>query len=125
MTDLSERKNMGRQPATLYVTPSGEHPWYGTYLGNRALSEQQFNAMISAGLDLTSPETVTVRRNATDREMWWGLNSFPPYFEFECPVLSRLADGRIKVIAPSGANKIVLSDGWATRPGKRKSAGAW
>jgi hypothetical protein len=120
MTGLTDRECAGRMPKSVTISPSGEYPWYGRYQDGRRLSEQQHNALISAGADPVNPETITVRRNATDREMWWGIGQYPPYFEFECPVVARLADGRIKVISPSGANKIVLRDGWATRPGKRK-----
>lgn len=120
MMDLSDRICAGRMPASVTISPSRDYPWYGRYQPDRSLTEQQYNALISAGCDPTNPETITVRRNATDQEMWWGTDQFPPYFEFECPIVSRLADGRVKVIAPSGANKIVLRDGWVTRPGKRK-----
>lgn len=123
--DLSERQWAGRQPGILHMNPSRDYPWYGTYLGNREMSEQQFNGLITANMPLVNPPTLTVRRNATDKEMWWGTNQFPPYFQFECPVIKSLADGRYKVISPSGAVKIVLKDGWVTRPGKRKSPSIW
>jgi len=122
VTDISDRICMGRMPANVLISPSREYPWYGRYQADRVLTEQQYNALITAGADPTTAETITVRRNASEQELWWGTNQYPPYFEFECPVVARLADGRIKVIAPSGSNKIVLRDGWVTRPGKKRVA---
>lgn len=116
-----ERTCIGRQPAVMLITPSAPYSWYGTIRDNRRFTEQQNAKLITAGKDPLTCEAITVRRNATDREHYWPLGSLPPYFAFDCPVVAHMADGRVKVIAPSGENKIVLKDGWVTRPGRRRS----
>lgn len=116
-----ERICIGRQPAVMMVTPSAPYAWYGTIRDERRFTEQQIGKLITAGKDPLTCEAIEVRRNATDREHYWPIGSLPPYFAFECPVVTRLADGRIKIIAPSGENKIVLRDGWVTRPGRAKT----
>ncbi|MDR6850159.1 hypothetical protein [Sphingomonas sp. BE137] len=105
----------------MLVTPSNPNPWYGTIREGRRFTEQQNAKLISANKDPLTCESIEVRRNATDREYYWPTGTYPPFFAFDCPVLARMADGRVKVIAPSGQNKIVLKDGWVTRPGRRKS----
>jgi hypothetical protein len=125
MTDMEGRNCKGRQPEALKWTPSGKQPWYGTIMPERRFTRQQEAALLSAGKCPLTCETITVRRNAADGEFWWPTGSYPPFFEFECPKVSTLADGRHKIIAPSGDTKIVLHDGWVTKPGKRKAPSLW
>ena len=111
---------VGRQPDIKLVTPSSVNPWYGTIVEGRPFTKEQEAQLISRGIGPVGCEAIEVRRNATDREFYWGIGQRPPFFAFQCPVIGRMADGRIKVISPSGFPKIVLRDGWVTRPGKPK-----
>jgi len=106
---------IGRQPETLYVTPSKPNPWYGTIIDGRPLTAQQYRAMTDAGLHPTHCETITVTRNATTREMYWPKGSAAPQYQFECPVLARGRDGSIKIISPSGLTETVSADGFVGR----------
>jgi len=65
---------------------------------------------------------MTVQRNAGDHEICNGTG-LPGVYQFECPVLSRRADGRVRVIAPSGVEKLVEGDGWTSpRRSRRRIA---
>jgi hypothetical protein len=123
---------IGRQPSCIRVTPSkAPSPWYGAIVGGektgfnghsiaggQRFTEQQVAQLIERGRDVLTVETMTVRRNSTDAEIWSGINQPRPVYEFECPVIHRRADGRVRVIAPSGAEKLVEADGWIA-PWKR------
>lgn len=126
---------IGRQPARILVTPSATpYAWYGSIRGGMKtgfgdhsitggdrFTEQQVEGLISRGLDVLTAPAITVRRNAGDREMSWSFLELPPVYEFECPILSRRADGRVRVIAPSGAEQLVEADG-RTRAEKGRRA---
>ena len=105
-----------RQPATVKWTPSRPSPWYGAARDGDRFTAQQIAALAGRGDSPDTCEAITVRRPASMEEMWWPIGQAAPVFEFDCPVVQRLADGRVKVIAPSGENKIVLGDGWVRRP---------
>jgi hypothetical protein len=109
---------VGRQPEVKIITPSKPNPWYGAFEEGKPFTEQQVAAMITAGITPVGCEAIEVKRNATDREYYWPLNSPPPYFAFQCPVIGRRADEKIKVISPSGSPQFVRSDGWVGAPGK-------
>ena len=95
-------------PVLDLLTSSG----FGSLLGMRHALEPDHLAVI----DPPTVEVITVRRQATDREMWWPIGSPPPVFAFECPVIHRRADGKVRVIAPAGMVKLVRADGWAGFP---------
>ena len=107
-----------RQPETVIITPSNPSPWYGFPAEGDRLTAQQKHHWAELGRD-DAPEIITVFREATTREMWWSSISAPPVFQFDCPVIKRLADGRIRVISPYGMDKIVLASGWVKEPSKR------
>ncbi len=103
---------IGRQPEVRHHIPSKPNPWYGSVVEGDDLTVQQRMALADLG-DRAPAEIMTVRRYATDREMYWGTdNSVRPYFEFTCPVVRRRADGRIYVISPIGDVKLIRDDGW-------------
>ncbi len=118
---------LGRQPARILVTPSKTpSAWYGairgavktgfgdhSITGGARFTEQQNEALISRGMDILTAEAMTVQRNAGDHEICNGTG-LPGVYQFECPVLSRRVDGRVRVIAPSGAEKLVEGDGWTS-----------
>ena len=116
---------IGRQPHPVIITPSKPQPWYGSIVsgeiragavvGGETLTREQCASMASLKLG-PEPPTLTVKRQATDREMWWPLGSLPPILAFECPIIGDRKDGRVKVLAPSGVGKRVDADGWAHRP---------
>ena len=110
-----------RQPDKITINPSRAYPWYGTAGEGERFTAEQRAALTQHGEDPETIEAITVRRSATTTEMAWPYDMAAPVFEFECPVVQRLTDGRVKVIAPSGENKIVLGDGWVRRP--RKATG--
>ncbi len=105
-----------RQPDQIYIVPSKPNAWYGDWNEGERFSGYQLLAMRSLDLDPATVEVITVRRQATDREMWWPIGSPPPVFAFECPVIHRRADGKVRVIAPAGMVKLVRADGWAGFP---------
>lgn len=113
---------VGRQPAVIYITPSQPNPWYGTIVEGQRFTAQQVYWLRVKGIDHETVEAMTVMRQATDREYYWGPGQQAPEFHFECPVLGRRADGRVKVMAPAGDVKLVFGDGWVRRPHKPRRA---
>jgi hypothetical protein len=123
---------IGRQPTRIIVIPSAApSPWYGAIVGGektgfgdhsikggQRFTEQQVEQMIKRGWDVLTAKAMTVRRNSTDAEIWSGIGQPRPVYEFECPIVHHRADGRVRVIAPSGDEKLVEGDGWIT-PWKR------
>ncbi len=108
---------------------TGPACWFGTILGgtkNRAAQEggerftrEQLYELNARGLDPETVETMTVKRQATQDEIWFPRTSMPPVLAFECPVIGKHADGRPRVIAPNGTERIVQADGWNKRPRTR------
>ncbi|MBB5697024.1 hypothetical protein [Sphingomonas yantingensis] len=115
-------KVVGRQPATPRVIPSHPNPWYGGIVDGDPFTTQQRAELSRLSIDPAAVERMTVRRNASDAEMWWPAGSLPPVYQFECPVLGRRADGRVRIISPSGMGKLVFADGWVTGRQARKKA---
>lgn len=123
---------IGRQPYFVLVTPSKDpFPWYGSIVGGertgfdghsitggQRFTEQQVAQLIKRGCDILTADAIAVRRNSADSELWCPIGQLRAVYEFECPVVHRRADGRIRVIAPSGEEKLVEGDGWTT-PWKR------
>lgn len=105
-----------RQPERLYITPSKPNPWYGTIVEGDPLTIEQRRALAQQQLDPAKIETLKVRREATSREFYWGRNQAPPVFAFDCPVLDRRRDGKIRVIAPGGWAELILPNGWVRPP---------
>lgn len=109
-----------RQPEVLHIVPSKPNPWYGSIVEGDPLTIEQRRALAERGLAEDTP-TMIVYRQATDREMWWGLNSAPPVFEFECPIIGHRAQTKasppkVKILSPNGEAKLVFPDGWTRRP---------
>ncbi len=123
---------IGRQPYFVLVTPSKTpFPWYGCIVGGertgfdghsitggQRFTEQQVAQLIKRGWDVLTVDTMIVRRNSADAEIWCPIGQPRAVYEFECPIVHRRADGRVRVIAPSGAEALVEGDGWTT-PWKR------
>lgn len=116
---MSERI-IRRQPEKLQIIPSKPNPWYGSIVEGDPLTIEQRRALdaMTAGEGV---ELMTVYRQATSREMWWGTNSPPPVYEFQCPIIGRRKGGakgvdKVKIIAPNGDTKLVFPDGWVLRP---------
>lgn len=116
---MTEAVILGRQPAKLWITPSAPNAWYSMepICGDELTAEQKLG-LASMGLAADSVEVITVKRNATDREMYWGVGQCPPQYHFPCPVVGRRRDGKIDVISPSGMRKLVGHDGWVGKPGR-------
>ncbi|KQN12028.1 hypothetical protein [Sphingomonas sp. Leaf28] len=126
---------IGRQPATYLITPSKPRPaWYGTIeggektgfgghsiTGGKRFTNEQARECISRGLDVLTAPAITVKRNSSIDEIWSGAHGPRPVYQFECPIIRRMADGRVRVIAPSGVEKIVEADGW-TSPDRKQSS---
>lgn len=108
-----------RQPDKFVITPSSQSPWIG-YLGapDARFTKMQHYRMRELRLDPETCETITVYREATSREMSWGIGMPPPVFQFDCPVLGHRADGKVKVLSPSGEGKFVLANGWVRMPSR-------
>ena len=127
---------IGRQPANYLITPSKPRPaWYGTIeggektgfgghsiTGGQRFTNEQARECISRGLDVLTAPAMTVRRNSTTDETWIGAHQLRPVYQFECPIIRKMADGRVRVIAPSGAEKLVEADGWTSPHRKSGSA---
>lgn len=120
---------VGRQPALRYYRPSGPNPWHGSILGyevansaqigGERFTTEQTETMREMGLDPAAVEAITVKRQATRRE--WGnprIGELPDVFSFDCPVIGRRTDGKIKVIAPLGVAKWIEATGWVKPPSK-------
>ncbi len=118
---------VGRQPALRVSTPSGPNPWHGTIIGYEVVGSaqvggerftgEQGRTLREMGLDPDTVEVITVRRQATPRE--WGnpdTGCLPDVFAFECPVVGRRRDGKIKVISPIGNLNWIESTGWTSPP---------
>ena len=119
---------IGRQPASFLITPSKPRPaWYGTIeggektgfgghsiIGGQRFTNEQARECISRGLDVLTAPAMTVRRNVGIMELSLGTFRPVPVYEFQCPIIRKLADGRVRVIAPSGTEKIVEGDGWTS-----------
>lgn len=103
-----------RQPDTIVINPSVSYPWYGSWTEGDRLTHGQRAAMAKASIDADAVEIITVRRYATAREMWWPTTQPPPVFQFDCPVIGRQRDGRIRIIAPSGEEALIEGDGWTS-----------
>lgn len=103
-----------RQPDTIVINPSRSYPWYGRWTEGDRLTHGQRAAMAKASIDADSVEIIAVRRYATAQELWWPTTQPRPVFEFDCPVLGRQRDGRIRIIAPSGEQALIQGDGWTT-----------
>jgi hypothetical protein len=126
MTGLAPRpvgNVLGRQPEVLHVTPSKPNAWYGTIVEGQRFTRQQLAVLERRSIDPAAVEAISVTRNATSREMYWPSGTVPPVFQFDCPVVHRRADGRVRVIAPNGEEKLVYADGWTTPPPKTRRAG--
>lgn len=113
-------KVMGRQPDLVQIVPSRPNPWYGSIVPDQRFTLEQLRTLQRRSIDPATVETITVTRNATQAEAYWGLRQLPPVYQFECPVVHRRQDGRIMVIAPIGDEKLVYADGWPTPPRKRR-----
>lgn len=107
-----------RQPDRIVLTPSNWSPWYGWIDEGERFTRTQLYALGQAGLDASTVETIAAYREATQREMYWPKNEPPPVFQFDCPVIGHLKDGRVRVIAPSGESKIILGNGWVRQPSR-------
>lgn len=110
------RQVIGRQPETIFVTPSKPNPWHGTIVEGRDITTQQNRALVEDHGLSAAVETIEVVREATHREAYWPTGTLPPVYVFRCPVLRRRADGEIEVVAPNGTTKRVRADGWAHKP---------
>lgn len=109
---------IGRMPDKVQIAPSRSYPWYGSWRAGRRFTAEQSRDLDKRGIADEAVETILVKRQATHQEMWWPINELPPVFAFDCPVIGHRGD-RLKVIAPSGAAKLVQADGWAHRPYRR------
>lgn len=118
MTATSERPP--RQPATVRITPSNIFPWYGTAGPLDRFTGEQMATMARMGLSTATVDVISCKRAATDKEAWWPTGSLPPIYEFDCPILHDVKGGRLRVIAPSGAEALVRLDGWVGNPPSRK-----
>lgn len=123
----------GRQPLShsIRIAPSNPNPWYGSIIGGtdgsngieggERFTVEQRMRLRERGLDPAQVETVTVKRNATHNEAYWGIGQVPPQFHFDCPVIGRGRTGKLKVICPAGWVVDVNPDGWSGKPGKPRS----
>ena len=121
---------LGRQPDVIRITPSKPYPtWSGSIVESDNLTVEQRMAIAQLGLNPDAIEIVTVHRQADCfSEVVCPANSPRPEFAFDCPVLSRGSDGRVKVIAPRGVAKFVTEEAgrlWATKPTGLYRHGIW
>lgn len=122
---------VGRQPSVRQVSPSVRTPWYGNVVGYRNVdgiqvggerwTTQQAAAILQRGLDPLTCEAMEVRRQAVNAEIWIPVGDLPAVFAFDCPIIQRMASGKVKVIAPDGQPKIVFANGWGHHPIRRPS----
>jgi len=98
-------------------------PWIGSWGEGARYSDAQLYEMVVRGLSPDTAEAIRVMRPASRDETWWGVDLPAPIHEYDCPVLGRRADGRIKILAPAGIAKLVLADGWTHHPKKARGWG--
>jgi len=98
-------------PNKAYITPSNINPWRGGRAEGARWTRSQLRQLEARGIDPAGAEGMMVRSVATERDMWWPKTELAPVFVFECPVLGRRADGRVRVISPAGMVKLVNADG--------------
>ncbi len=126
------REPSGRQPDVLHITPSKPNPWYGTIVPGEKFTAEQMAEL--AARRLSCVEMITVRREATDREMYWPIGAWAPVYAFDCPVIGQRVEkftidgrqitlARPKVIAPNGEAKLIRADGWVRRPSRSPKGG--
>ena len=126
---------VGRQPKIRRITPSRINPWYGTingYSENELAQEggeqftlEQQHAIACRGLVADTVETITAKRQATGDEIWCPEGQLPSVFAFDCPVVGKHHDGRLRVIAPSGTEKLIRPDGWTSWPKTKRRVVWW
>ena len=107
---------LGRQPALVKWIPSNPFAWYGSIIEGQRFTRQQIDALISRGMDPVTVPAMTVKRQARREEHWFSTRELAPRFEMECPIIGKVKDGRVRVIAPIGDPKLVQPDGWSHRP---------
>jgi hypothetical protein len=89
---------VGRQQFIVTITPSKIFPWYGFIPGSQGnprsdtampdiyrvggarFTSQQTGEMHKRRIDPAEVETITVKRQATDREIYCGVGRLPPVF---------------------------------------------
>ena len=123
-----DKTPIGRQALFAVWTPSKPRfPWFGTirgaertklgFVGGDRFTIEQEAMLIAMGRDIPTATTMLVKRQASGDEIYCGPHDIPEVFACECPTTGQIkADGKIQVIAPSGALAWVRSDGWARRP---------
>lgn len=129
-------KPVGRQPALRVYTPSKPNPWHGTIIdyevvnyaqtGGERFTGQQVCTLHEMELNPATVEVITVKRQPSSRE--WGVprvGELPDVFAFDCPVIERRRDGKIKVISPSGNLNWIEPTGWVSPPSTRPYRGGY
>jgi hypothetical protein len=129
------KEPIGRQPLTMLYSPSkaGSYYWWGSligaeqgplgWVGGERFTDEQQRELIRLGRDIPTATSMLVKRQAFKIEIYRGDMDMPEVFAFECPLLGiTRADGRVKVIAPNGAHKYVLPDGWVSYPYRKPQA---
>lgn len=117
------------QAALVRWTPSARpYAWHGFRQRGDRFSQQQVQAMVLRGIPLDTTDTLCVRRQMRDEEVWTPIGQVPGEYRFDCPVIGPgkgKMEGRVLVIAPSGAATHVWPDGWAHRPRGPRRRGAY
>jgi len=111
---------IGRQPKVLHISPSKSYPWYGKIIEGRRFTVEQELGLAHLGIKPDDVEAMKVRRTSNDNEFWTPLYTYPPVFEFECPILGHRADGKVKVLSPCGDAKLIFSNGWIGKHPKKR-----
>jgi len=118
-------KVIGKMPpgSSITIAPSKRYPWYGSWDDGDRFTRQQMRALQRRDLNPDTVETIAVRREATHRDLYIPLNTWPPIYQFDCPIIGR-SGNRVRILAPDGEPSLIRSDGWATKPSTRPFTGS-
>lgn len=105
------------QPANFRVTPSKPvNPWCSQWLAGDHYSRHQRAVMQRDRIDPETVGFIRVKRSAVQTETWFPKGYPAPVHEYDCPILQRRLDGKLRILSPAGVPVIVLDDGWVAVP---------
>jgi hypothetical protein len=97
------------------VVPSRPDPWFGRWAPGSVLTEEQLDQLAQRGLD-PDTEQLDVHVSVSQAQLWVPLGDKRPWRLIPCPIVGRMKDGRLKVVAPNGERKLVWPTGELRKP---------
>jgi hypothetical protein len=97
------------------IVPSRPDPWFGRWAPGSTLTEEQLHQLAQRGLD-PDTERLDVHVSVSQAQLWMPLGEKQPWRLVPCPIVGRMKDGRLKVVAPNGERKLVYATGELRKP---------